>query len=181
MNFLEHTSAQSILFFILYGVTGVMPLVAALYLLLRPCNVFSASIKPPVRLRRWAAAFFAFSSLTHVWWLQFFIYSYDFDSASYKLIILTDCVLLLTTIAGTMLSMLQDRRRPLWPVLAAMLPFVGIGVVLMVHPSELLQQIAEAYILLLCLLFAVYMVFAIRRYGRWLNDNYADWSTSACG
>ena len=174
MNFLEHTSAQSILFFILYGVTGVMPLVAALYLLLRPCNVFSASIKPPVRLRRWAAAFFAFSSLMHVWWLLFFIYSYDFDSASYKLIILTDCVLLITSIVGTMLSMLQDRRRPVWPVFVAMVPFVALGLVLMVHPGELLTLIAEAYILMLCLFFAVYMVFAIRRYGRWLNDNYAD-------
>ena len=174
MNLLEHTSPQLILFFALYGVTGAVPLLAALYLLLRPCNVFSASIKPPVRLRRWAAAFFVFSALAHVWWLLFYIYSRDFDSAVYTLIILTDCVLLLTTIAGTMLSMLQDRRRPVWPVLVAMLPFVALGGVLMAHPSELLQRIVAAYILLLCLLFAVYIVFAIRRYGRWLNDNYAD-------
>ena len=34
--------------------------------------------------------------------------------------------------------------------------------------------IAIAYIMLLYLLFTVYMVFAVRRYGRWLNDNYAD-------
>lgn len=174
MNLLGQTSVQLILFFTLYGVTGAMPLLAALYLLLRPCNVFSASIKPPVRLRRWTAAFFAFSALTHVWWLQFYIYSGDLNSAAYKLIVITDCVLLLTTIAGTMLSMLQDRRRPVWPVFVAMLPFVALGGVLMVHPSELLQQIVGAYILLLCLLFAVYIVFAIRRYGRWLNDNYAD-------
>lgn len=59
MEIFGQTSIQSILFFALYGVTGAMPLVAALYLLLRPCNVFSASITPPVRLRRWAAAFFA--------------------------------------------------------------------------------------------------------------------------
>ena len=174
MDILGQTSVQSILFFALYGVTGAVPLIAALYLLLRPYNVFSASIKPPVQLRRWTAAFFAFSALTHVWWLLFYIYSGDLNSAAYKLIILTDCVLLLTTIAGTMLSMLQDRQRPVWPVLAAMLPFVGLVAALMVHPGELLQQIAEAYILLHCLLFAVYMVFAIRRYGRWLNDNYAD-------
>ena len=174
MDIFGQTSVQLILFFALYGVTGAMPLVAALYLLLRPYNVFSAEITPPVRLRRWAAAFFTFSSLTHVWWLLFYIYSRDLNSAVYKFIILTDCVLLLTTIAGTMLSMLQDRRRPVWPVLAAMLPFVALVATLMVHPSGLLQRIAEAYILLLCLLFAVYMVFAIRRYGRWLNDNYAD-------
>ena len=174
MNLLGQTPVQSILFFILYGISGVVPLIAALYLLLRPYNVFSASIKPPVRLRRWTAAFFAFSALTHVWWLLFYFYSGDFDSAAYKLVVITDCVLLLTTIAGTMLSMLQDRRRPVWPVFVAMLPFVALGGVLMAHPSELLQQIVVAYILLLCLLFAVYIVFAIRRYGRWLNDNYAD-------
>ena len=174
MDIFGQTSVQSILFFALYGVTGAVPLIAALYLLLRPCNVFSASIKPPVRLRRWTAAFFAFSALTHVWWLLFYIYSGDLNSAAYKLIILTDCVLLLTTIDGTMLSMLQDRRRSVWPVLAAMLPFVALVATLMIHPSELLQQIAKAYLLLHCLLFSVYMVFAIRRYGRWLNDNYAD-------
>ena len=158
----------------LYGVTGAVPLIAALYLLLRRGNAFTPDITPPVRLRRWAAAFFTFSSLTHMWWLLFYIYSRDLTSAVYKLIVITDCVLLLTTIAGTMLSMLQDRRRPVWPVLVALLPFVGLGVALMAYPGELLQQIAEAYILLLCLLFVVYMVFAIRRYGRWLNDNYAD-------
>ena len=174
MDIFGQTSVQLILFFALYGVTGAVPLIAALYLLLRPCNVFSASIKPPVRLRRWTAAFFAFSALTHVWWLLFYIYSGNLNSAAYKLIILTDCVLLLTTIDGTMLSMLQDRRRSVWPVLAAMLPFVALVATLMIHPSELLQQIAKAYLLLHCLLFSVYMVFAIRRYGRWLNDNYAD-------
>ena len=174
MEILGQTPVQSILFFVLFGVTGVVPLLAALYLLLRPYNTFSADIKPPVRLRRWAASFFAFTTLTHVWWLLFIIFSLDFESLCYQLIVLTDTMLLLTTIAGTMLSMLQDRRRPMWPVLVAMLPFVGLVAVLTAYPSELLQQIAEAYILLLCLLFAVYMVFAIRRYGRWLNDNYAD-------
>ena len=47
MDILGQTPVQSILFFILYGVTGAVPLVAALYLLLRPCNVFSAEITPP--------------------------------------------------------------------------------------------------------------------------------------
>ena len=44
----------------------------------------------------------------------------------------------------------------------------------MVYPSELIEQLTNVYMLLLCLLFSVYMVFAIRQYGRWLNDNYAD-------
>ena len=35
-----------------------------------------------------------------------------------------DCVTLLTTTAGTLLSMLQDRRRPVWRVVVAMVSFV---------------------------------------------------------
>ena len=137
-------------------------------------NAFSASITPPVRLRRWAAAFFAFSALTHVWWLLFIIFSLDFESLCYQLIILTDTMLLLTTIAGTMLSMLQDRRRPMWPVLVAMLPFVALFGLYFAFPSDLLKLTIMAYLMLLSVAFAVYMVFAIRRYDRWLNDNYAD-------
>ena len=174
MEILGQTPVQSILFFVLFGVTGVVPLLAALYLLLRPCNVFSAGINPPVRLRRWAASFFAFTTLTHVWWLLFIIFSLDFESLCYQLIVLTDTMLLLTTIAGTMLSMLQDRRRPMWPVLAAMLPFVGLFGLYFAFPSDLLKLTIMAYLMLLSVAFAVYMVLAIRRYDRWLNDNYAD-------
>ena len=174
MDILGQTPVQSILFFTLYGISGAVPLIAALYLLLRPCNVFSADIKPPMRLRRWAASFFVFSALTHVWWLLFFIFSRDQQSVVYQLIILTDCVLLLTTVAGTMLSMLQDRRRPVWPVMLAMLPFVLLTCAYMANPSNLLKQMVMIYLLLLSALFTVYMVFAIRRYDRWLNDNYAD-------
>ena len=174
MEILGQTPVQSILFFILYGISGVVPLLAALYLLLRPYNTFSAGITPPVRLRRWTAAFFAFSALTHVWWLLFIIFSLDLESLCYQLIILTDTMLLLTTIAGTMLSMLQDRRRPMWPVLVAMLPFVALFGLYFAFPSDLLKLTIMAYLMLLSVAFAVYMVFAIRRYDRWLNDNYAD-------
>lgn len=174
METLGQTPVQSILFFVLFGVTGVVPLLAALYLLLRPYNTFSADIKPPVRLRRWTAAFFAFTALTHVWWLLFIIFSLDLESLCYQLIVLTDTMLLLTTIAGTMLSMLQDRRRPMWPVLVAMLPFVALFGLYFAFPSDLLKLTIMAYLMLLSVAFAVYMVFAIRRYDRWLNDNYAD-------
>ncbi len=174
MEILGQTPVQSILFFVLFGVTGVVPLLAALYLLLRPYNTFSADINPPVRLRRWTAAFFAFTALTHVWWLLFIIFSLDLESLCYQLIVLTDTMLLLTTIAGTMLSMLQDRRRPMWPVLVALLPFVALFGLYFAFPSDLLKLTIMAYLMLLSVAFAVYMVFAIRRYDRWLNDNYAD-------
>lgn len=174
MEILGQTPVQSILFFTLYGISGVVPLLAALYLLLRPYNTFSAGIKPPVRLRRWTAAFFAFTALSHLWWLLFIIFSLDLESLCYQLIVLTDTMLLLTTIAGTMLSMLQDRRRPMWPMLVAMLPFVALFGLYFAFPSDLLKLTIMAYLMLLSVAFAVYMVFAIRRYDRWLNDNYAD-------
>ena len=174
MEILGQTPVQSILFFILYGISGVVPLLAALYLLLRPVNAIAPGTMPPVRLRRWTAAFFAFTALAHLWWLLFIIFSLDLESLCYQLIVLTDTMLLLTTIAGTMLSMLQDRRRPMWPVLVAMLPFVALFGLYFAFPSDLLKLTIMAYLMLLSVAFAVYMVFAIRRYDRWLNDNYAD-------
>ena len=165
---------QLILFFVLYGITGVVPIIAAIYLLLRRGNAFAPEITPPLRLRRWAAAFFVAAALGHVWWYLFYIYSRDIHSVAYAVVALFDCVTLLTTIAGTLLSMLQDRRRRIWPVFVAMLPFVALGGVCMIHPNYQIMLIATDYVLLLYVLFTAYMMFAVRRYDRWLNDNYAD-------
>ncbi|MBR1556926.1 MAG: helix-turn-helix transcriptional regulator [Prevotella sp.] len=54
------------------------------------------------------------------------------------------------------------------------MPFLVLGGVLMFHPSRQILLIAIAYVVLLYVVFTVYMVFAVRHYGRWLNDNYAD-------
>ena len=170
----EHISAEEIFFFILYGITGVVPLIAAIYLLLRQGNAFAPGVTPPMRLRRWAASFFAVAALGHVWWLLFYIYSRDLQSASYVVVCVLDCVALLTTIAGTLLAMLQDRKRPVWPVLAAMVPVLVLGALQILFPETSFNYITTIYILSLYMLFSVYMVFAVRKYGRWLNDNYAD-------
>ena len=172
--FSEQISSGMILFFILYGITGVVPLLAAIYLLLRRGNAFAPDVTPPLRLRRWAAAFFAVSALGHVWWYLFYIFSCDLHSVAYVAVVIFDCVTLLITIAGTLLAMLQDRRRPIWPAFAAMIPFVALGVLQIYYPDGSFTDIAGIYILSLYVLFSVYMVFAVRQYGRWLNDNYAD-------
>ena len=174
MELFGQTSIQLILFFILYGITGVVPLIAALYLLLRRGNAFAPDVTPPMRLRRWTAAFFAFASLTHVWWLQFYIFSGNLYSVGYLIFVMLDCIVLFTTFSGMLLAMLQDRRRPVWPAMVGLIPFVALGVMFMVRPNDLLIDIAGTYLLVLSLLFAGYMVVAIRQYGRWLNDNYAD-------
>jgi len=163
-----------ILFFTLYGITGIVPLIAALYLLLRRGNAFAADTTSPLRLRRWAASFFTFAALAHVWWLLFYLYSGDLNSAGYMVLAIVDCVLLFTTFAGTLLAMLQDRRRSVWPALMAVMPFPAFLGVYMFWPHSLLLIITTAYIILLYVCFTGYMVVAIRQYGRWLNDNYAD-------
>ena len=166
--------AGLILFFILYGITGVVPAIAAVYLLLRRANAIAPGITPPMRLRRWTASFFAVTTLAHVWWLLFYIYSGDLHSVAYLVIVMVDCMLLFVTLAGMLLAMLQDRRRPVWPALVTMIPFVALCGAVMAFPSKLFEQITVAYLVLLGLLFTVHMIFAIRQYGRWLNDNYAD-------
>jgi len=174
MEIFDCIPKQQILFFILYGVTGVVPLIAALYLLLRRGNAIAPGVTPPVRLRRWTASFFAVMTLAHVWWLLFYIYSGNLQSAAYLVLAMVDCMLLFVTFAGMLLAMLQDRRRPVWPALVTMIPFVALWGAVMAFPSKLFEQITAAYLVLLGLLFTVHMIFAIRQYGRWLNDNYAD-------
>ena len=174
MDIVGQIPIQWILFFILYGITGVVPLIAALYLLLRRENAIAPGVTPPERLRHWTASFFTVATLAHVWWLVFYINSGDLYSVSYLLLATLDCLLLFVTFAGMLLAMLQDRRRPVWPAMVAMIPFVALGGAFMVYPGKLVVQIAAAYLVLLGLLFTAHMVVAIRQYGRWLNDNYAD-------
>ena len=171
---IDHIPAETLLFLVFYGVTGVVPLMAALYLLLRRSNAIAPGVTPPVLLRRWTAAFFAVTTLAHIWWLLFYIFSWDLQSVGYMVLAMADIVLLFATFAGMLLAMLQDRSRPIWPALVSVIPFVVLEVVYMVVPSSLLEQIAAGYLVLLGLLFTGYMVFAIRQSGRWLNDNYAD-------
>ena len=174
MDVVVNIPPQIMLFYILYGITGIVPLLAAAYLLLRRSNAIAPGIMPPMRLRRWAAAFFAASALAHVWWLLFYIYSSDLHSVSYMVVVTLDYTAMVTTITGTMLSMLQDRRRPIWPAFVAMMPFMMLEVFQMCCPDRDIRELAIAYNLALYVLFFIYMVFAIRRYGQWLNENFAD-------
>lgn len=161
-------------FFILYGITGIVAFIAAVYLLLRRGNAFAPDVTPPVQLRRWAASFFSLLSLSHVWWYFFYIYSGDTHSVVYLVNVVLDCAGMLTTIAGTLLSMLQDRKRPVWPAFAAMIPVIALGVFHICYPDGPFMDIATVYILSFYVLFSGYIAFSVRKYGQWLNDNYAD-------
>ena len=60
---------EDTLFIILYSVVTAMAMIASCYLLFRDGNAFAADITPPVRLRRWTAAYFAAAALCHLWYV----------------------------------------------------------------------------------------------------------------
>ena len=87
---------------------------------------------------------------------------------------LLDCLLTIPVALVVMLCMLQDKRRPLWPVWLAMVPMVIMMGVNIANRSDALLPWMQGYILLAVIGFTVYMVREVRQYGRWLRDNYAD-------
>ena len=158
----------------LYGAAAIIALNACVYILFRKSNAISPDVTPPMRLRRWAAALFATTSLGHIWWLLFRIYSNDTNSVACMLLSYLDCLTLFTTIPGTLFAMLQDRKRHVWPVVIATIPFAVLEILHCVNPHGYFRTFALAYIMLVYVIFTIYMMFAVKQYGRWLRDNYAD-------
>ena len=174
MNTIEHISPQFTLFAMLYGGAVVVSVVLCLYLLLSKGNAIAPAITPPSRLRRWAAAFFGMAALGHLWWYFQLILPGDIRSWAYVACVVLDCVTMLTAISGTMLSMFQDRKRPLWPFVVAMTPIVILGGLQIARPGTDFLTLVFGYTLAIYVCFTIYMVVAVRQYGRWLRDNYAD-------
>jgi AraC-like DNA-binding protein len=153
-----------------------MALLASCYLLFRRGNAFAPDITPPLRLRRWTAAFFAVFVVNHVWYMGptfFFTSSEDVQLANLVGGLL-DCMTFFPLAIVVLLTMLQDRRRPLWPVAVIVAPLV-VGMAWSVATrSGALVPVLIGYLLLMSIGLIVYMVRALRQYGRWLRDNYAD-------
>ena len=158
-------------FILLYGGVIALELLAALYLLLRKGNAFASGIEPPVRLRRWAAFFLAALAFGHLYWMYVVFHP---STVWYITACLLDVLFIIVPVSGIMLSMLQDRKRHVWPVLVSMVPIIVLSVVAIVREDIALFTPARIYILFLVVLLSVYIVFVIRNYGRWLRDNYAD-------
>ena len=152
-----------------------MALMASAYLLFRRGNAFAEDIIPPLRLRRWTAAFFGIMAAGHLWYLPGAMVD-DSQAATLWMLIggMLDCLLTVPVALVVMLCMLQDRRRPLWPVWLAMVPLVIMMGVNIANRSDALLPWMQGYFLLAVIGFTVYMVREVRRYGRWLRDNYAD-------
>ena len=166
---------EDAIFGMLYAVVTVLAALGCVYLLFRRGNAFAADVTPPLRLRRWAAAFLAVIALGHVWYWPTMAFSSSEAVERWTLIGgLLDCLLTIPVALVVMLCMLQDKRRPLWPVWLAMVPLVIMMGVSIANRSEALLPWMQGYFLLAVIGFTVYMVREVRQYGRWLRDNYAD-------
>ena len=166
---------SDILFGMLYAVVAVLSLIACCYLLFRQGNAFARDVTPPVRLRRWTAAYFAAAALCHLWYMPiFFLTSSESIMMTDLVGGLLDSMTVFPLAIIVMLNMLQDRRRPLWPIALMIAPFVAGSVFSIATLSYALIPKLYVYLLLLSICIVIYMVRATRQYGRWLRDNYAD-------
>ena len=166
---------EDTLFAMLYAVVTAMAMLASGYLLFRRANAIAPDITPPVRLRQWTAAFFAVLAVNHLWYMPIFFLSSSEDIMMTDLIGgMLDSMTLFPVAIIVLLTMLQDRKRPLWPVAAIMAPIIAAGAWSVATRSYALQPMVYVYTLLICMGLIIYMVRALRQYGRWLRDNYAD-------
>ena len=166
---------EEFLFYILYTGAAVLSLISCCYLLFRRGNAFAPDIKSSARLRRWTAALFASTTLSHAWYLPGVFLTSDDDIMLHDLVGgLLDSITVIPLSIVVMFCMLQDRKRPLWPAWAIVAPlFAGMAVCIAQLSYEPLP-IIHTYLLLLGIGLLIYMVRAIRQYGRCLRDNYAD-------
>ena len=116
---------EDTLYIMLYASVTMLSLIASCYLLFRQGNAFAANITPPARLRRWTAAFFAAFALNHVWYMPIFFLSSSEDVRTFDLLGgLLDSMTIFPLAIIVLLTMLQDRKRPLWPVIVMMAPLI---------------------------------------------------------
>jgi len=166
---------EDFFYMMFYASVAMLSLIACCYLLFRRANAIAPDITPPVRLRRWTAAFFAAIALCHLWYLPtYFLTSPDNLMQGYLIAGLLDFMTVIPLAIVILHAMLQDHRRPLWPVGVMVAPLiVGLAWCVATRSDALLPALF-VYFLLMLLGLLVYIVRAIRQYGSWLRDNYAD-------
>ena len=166
---------EDTLFIIFYTLVTGMAMTASFYLLFRDGNAFARNITPPLRLRRWATVLFIFTTLERAWYMSIFFLTSSEDITMIDLVGgLLDSMILLPMTIIVLLTMLQDRRRPLWPVGVMMVPIIAGAAHSVATRSYTLQAPVYIYFFLMCMGLIIYMVRALRQYGRWLRDNFAD-------
>jgi AraC-like DNA-binding protein len=166
---------EDTLYIMLYTVVTAMAMIASCYLLFRRGNAFAPELTSPARLRRWTAAFFAVITLNHLWYLPIFFLTSSEDIRMCDLVGgLLDSMTVFPLAIVVLFAMLQDRKRLLWPIAVMFAPLVVGNALCVATCSYALLPIIYIYFFLMCIGLIIYMVREVRRYGRWLRDNYAD-------
>ena len=170
-----HDQIREEFFLMFYASVAMLCLNACCYLLFRRSNGIAPDITPPVRLRRWTAAFFAAIALCHLWYLPTYFLTSPDDMMLGSLIAgLLDSMTVIPLAIVILLVMLQDRKRSLWPIALMVAPLIAGNVWGIAACSYALLPVLFVYFLLMWLGLIICMVREVRRYGRWLRDNYAD-------
>ena len=171
----EYQGLQDIFFIMLYGASAWFALVACVYLLLRRGNAFADDVRSSRELRQWTAAFMAAVFASHVWWILLGQQFLTDDRLMRNIIAITlDRLTFVPLMMCILIRMLQDRHRPLWPIIPLFAPIVVVAVGCIAAHSDVFELVIECYTAALAVAILIYYVRAVRQYGRWLLDNYAD-------
>ena len=153
----EQEFQGDVLYIMFYAVVAALNLVACFYLLFRRGNAFAPDITSPIRLRLWTGLFFAFLALSHVWYMPIaFLSSSDDIRLIYFVGGLLDSMTFVPLAIVVLFAMLQDRRRPLWPVAVIVAPLVVIMALCVSSRSDTFFPILYAYFLLFSIGLIIY-------------------------
>ncbi|MBR1548585.1 MAG: hypothetical protein IJ637_07665 [Prevotella sp.] len=172
----EYQGLQDIYFMMLYGAAAFFALLACVYLLWRRANAVAGyEVTSSRELRRWTAAFFAAVFASHVWWAVLGPVVLTDDRLVRNIIAITlDRLTFVPLMMCVLVRMLQDRRRPLWPLIPLFAPIAVVAAVCLAVRSHVFELVVEYYTAALAVAFLIYYVRVVRQYGRWLLNNYAD-------
>lgn len=169
-------SLENNLFLMFYGGIAMLALVAGLYLWLRRSNAITLDVNPPQALRQWTAAFLITAALSHVWWYVLGVYWLVDDRLVRNITAVTlDYITLVPLDIAMLLHMLQDRQRKVWPWALAHVPIAVLAAIGIVTRNEFYGlEITHYWQIVVIIIFVAYYINALKQYGKWLHENYAD-------